>query len=100
MTSERITKIQRRVQQITNLPQGLDRKTVRDTLKKLGMWKALNKNVQRLLREYTDASKASLEDESFLRQLVEDTDKLNLIGGDGIKVTSLKISLAAILLRR
>ncbi len=35
----------------------------------------------------------------FVAQLVEDTDKLNLIVSDGIKPASLKVSLAALLLK-
>lgn len=98
-TSERVAKIQKRVQQISSLPPGLERKTVRETLKKLSAWKESHRSVQKLLRDYTDGSKANLDDESFLQQLVGDTDKLNLLSGDSIKPTNLKVSLAAILLR-
>jgi superfamily II DNA or RNA helicase len=98
-TSERVAKIQKRVQQMSQLPPGLERKTVRETLKKLSAWKESHRSVQKLLREYTDGSKANLDDKIFLPQLVDDTDKLNLLSGDGIKPISLKVSLAAILLR-
>ncbi|BDA71708.1 hypothetical protein CAL7716_058740 [Calothrix sp. PCC 7716] len=98
-TSERITRIQNRIQKMTALPSGLDRKAVRDALKKLAQWKETHKNVQKLLREFTEGAKSKLDDESFLRQLVEDTIDLGLIGGDGIKATSLTVSLAAVLLR-
>ena len=98
-TSERITKIQRRVSNLDTLPAGLDRKTVRDTLKKLSTWKALRK-VQKILRDFTDGNKAALEDdEGFLVLLVRDTQELNLIANEGIKPISLKASLAALLLR-
>ena len=55
--------------------------------------------MQKLLREYTDGGKANLNNETFLMQLVEDTDKLNLIASEGIKPTSIQVSLAALLLR-
>ncbi len=35
--------------------------------------------VQELLRDYTEGAKAKLDDETFLRQLVEDSDKQGLI---------------------
>ncbi|BDA71700.1 hypothetical protein CAL7716_058660 [Calothrix sp. PCC 7716] len=64
------------------------------------------RRLQRLLKvfkncffEYTEGAKSKLDDESFLQQLVEDTNKLNLLAGDGIKATSLTVSLAAVLLR-
>lgn len=97
--SERITKIQNRIQKMTALPDGLDRKAVRDALKKLVQWKETHKNVQKVLRDFTEGAKSKLDDDSFLRQLVEDTDNLNLIAGDGIKATSLTVSLAAVLMR-
>ncbi len=98
ITSERISKIQRRVSNLDSFPAGLDRPTVKNTFKKLNEWKE-SKQVQKLLRDYTDGSKAALDDEAFVVQLVEDTDKLNLIATEGIKPTSLQISLAALLLR-
>lgn len=55
--------------------------------------------MHRLLREYTDGSKADLNNETFVMQLVEDTDKLNLIATEGIKPTTMQVSLAALLLR-
>lgn len=98
ITSDRISKINRRVSTFDSFPTGLDRPTVRNTFKKLNTWKEI-RQVQRLLREYTDGDKATLDDATFVTQLVQDTDKLNLITQDGIKPTSLQVSLAAFLLR-
>lgn len=98
ITSERITRIQRRVSMLDSFPSGLDRTNVRSTFKKLNTWKE-TKGVQKLLREYTDGDKSKHDDANFIINLVQDTDTLNLIASEGIKATSLKISLAALLLR-
>jgi hypothetical protein len=57
------------------------------------------KKSTKILRYYTDGNKAALDDESFLVLLVRDANKLNLITSAAIKPTSLKVSLAALLLR-
>ncbi|MBN3871562.1 MAG: helicase [Nostoc sp. JL33] len=98
VTSERITQIQRRLSMFDSLPEGLDRGAVRSTLKKLNSQRE-NKFVQKLLKEYTDGNKAGLDNEDFVIQLVQDTDRLNLILNEGIKSTSIKVYLAALLLR-
>lgn len=97
-TSDRISRINRRVSTLDSFPAGVNRDAVKNTFKKLNAWKQ-NKQVQRLLREYTDGSKADLNNETFVMQLVEDTDKLNLIATEGIKPTSIQVTLAALLLR-
>ena len=98
ITSDRISKINRRVSILDGFPAGLDRATVKNTFKKLNAWKEI-KGVQKLLREYTDGDKATLDDATFVIQLVQDTDKLNLIAQDGIKPSSLQVSLVALLVR-
>jgi hypothetical protein len=98
VTSERITQIQRRLSMFDSLPESLDRAVVRSTLKKLNSQRE-NKLVQKLLKEYTDGNKAGLDNEDFVIQLVQDTDRLNLILNEGIKSTSIKVYLAALLLR-
>ncbi len=98
ITSERLNKIQQRITNISSPPVGLDRGTIRRTLQELNTWKSIQA-VQKLLREYTDGSKAQIDDSTFLSQLVKDTDALNLIASNGIKPTSLQASLPAILLR-
>lgn len=98
ITSERISKIQRRLSRLDSLPDGLDRVIVKGTLKKLNSQRE-NKYVQKLLRDYTDGDKTSLDDEKFVIQLVQDTDMLNLILTEGIKPSSMQISLSAFLLR-
>jgi len=98
ITSERLNKIQQRISTLDALPDGLDRKTVKDTLKKLNAWKGI-KSVQKLLRDYTDGAKAELETSVFVTELVKDTDEKNLILSDGIKASVLSVSLSAMLLR-
>jgi len=80
------------------LPDECDRKTVKDTLKKLNAWKG-SKSIQKLLRDYTEGTKAQLDTPAFVSELVKDTDEKNLILSDGIKPRSLSISLSALLLR-
>jgi proline dehydrogenase len=98
MTSERLNKIQQRIGTLEQLPAGIERKAVKDTLKKLNAWKG-KKSVQKLLRDYTDGVKAQLETADFVTELVRDTDEKSLILSDGIKPSALSISLSALLLR-
>lgn len=98
ITSERISKIQRRVSMLDSFPSGLASVTVRNTFKKLNAWKE-SKQVQKLLREYTDGDKTRLDGASFVTRLVQDTEKLNLIAYEGIKPARLQVSLTALLLR-
>ena len=98
VTSDRLNRIQQRINTQTTLPEELDRKTVKDTLKKLNAWKGI-RSVQRLLRDYTDGAKAQLETSRFVAELVKDTDDQNLILATGIKPTNLSVSLSAMLLR-
>ncbi|PSB65367.1 helicase [Chroococcidiopsis cubana CCALA 043] len=98
ITSDRISRINRRVSQLDCFPAGIDRTTVRKTFQKLNAWKEM-KQVQKLLRDYTDGEKAKLNDIDFVIQLVQDADKLNLIANEGIQPSMLQVSLAAILIR-
>ncbi len=98
LTSERISKIQKRIMTMNSFPSGIDRKTVKDTLKKLNSGKELKK-VQKLLRDYTDGDHSQLDDYEFIKQIVNKTELLNLLNFEGIKPTSLKASLSALLLR-
>ncbi len=98
VTSERLNKIQQRISTLDSLPDGLDRKTVKDTLKKLNTWKGI-KLVQKLLRDYTDGAKAQLETSAFVAELVKDTDEKNLILSDSVRPNTLSVNLLAILFR-
>jgi SNF2 family DNA or RNA helicase len=98
VTSERLNRIQMRINQLSRFPEGITRSIVKDTLKKLNGGKH-RKNVQKILKDYTDGEKAKLEGGEFLSQLIEDTDYLNLLLFDEVKATSLKISIAALLMR-
>ncbi|UZQ53701.1 hypothetical protein OOK60_14535 [Trichothermofontia sichuanensis B231] len=98
LTSERLNQIQQRISTLESLPAGLDRQTVKDTLKKLNTWKGI-KSVQKLLRDYTDGTKAQLETSTFITELVKDTDEKNLILSDGVRPTTLSVKLLAMLLR-
>lgn len=98
LTSERISKIQKRIMTMDSFPLGINRKTVKDTLKKLNSGKELKK-VQKLLRDYTDGDCLQFDDDEFVSSLVNDTEILNLLSFEGIKPVSLKVSLSALLLR-
>ena len=98
LTSERISKIQKRIMAMSIFSSGIDKKTVKDALKKLSSGKELKK-VQKLLREYTDGHKIHLDDDEFIKQLITDVEILNLISFEGIKPVKLKVSLSALLLR-
>ena len=98
LTSERISKIQKRIMVMDSFPSEINRQIVKDTLQKLSSGKELKK-VQILLRKYTDGNQIQLDDYEFVKQLVNDTEILNLVKLEGIKPTSLKASLSALLLR-
>ncbi|PSB05562.1 helicase, partial [Pleurocapsa sp. CCALA 161] len=68
LTSERISKIQKRIMAMDSFPSGINRKTVKDTLKKLNSGKE-QKKVQKLLRDCTDGDKSQLNDDEFIKQL-------------------------------
>jgi hypothetical protein len=98
LTSERISKIQKRIMAMDSFPIDIDRAAVKETLSKLSSGKELKK-VQKLLREFTDGDRSNLSDSEFIEQLVKDTNTLNLLGFEVIKPTTLKASLSALLLR-
>lgn len=52
-----------------------------------------------MLRDYTEGKVLKLDDATFVAQLVQDTDKLNLIALNSIKPTKLQLSSTALLLR-
>jgi hypothetical protein len=95
ITSERIVRIQRRVSSLDNFPGWIGEGYSEEYSQKLNTWKE-TKQVQKLLREYTDGAKAQLDDAAFVTHLVQDTEILNLIVYDGIKASTLQVSLAAI----
>jgi hypothetical protein len=98
LSSERISKIYQRISSQQQLPPELDRKTVREVLNKLMTWKGM-KGVQKLLKDYTDGEKSKLEVAEFTVNLVKDVDRLNLVSSEGIKPTTLTVTLNALLLR-
>jgi hypothetical protein len=97
-TSERLNRIKTRINALDAFPEGVTRAIVKETLKKLNGGKHM-KGVQKIMKDYTDGEKAKLEGEQFLIQLIEDTDMLNLLSFDGIKPTTLRLSLSALLMR-
>jgi hypothetical protein len=98
VTSERLSKIQARIGAIEAFPDGIDRAVIKDTLKKLNSCKHM-KDVQKLLRNYTEGEASKLEISNFILQLVFDTSRLSLLPTDTVKPTSLSVSLSAMLLR-
>jgi hypothetical protein len=98
VTSERLSKIQARIGAVEVFPDGIDRAIVKDTLKKLNSCKHM-KDVQKLLRNYTEGEASKLEISNFVVQLVFDTSRLSLLPTDTVRPTSLRVSLSAMLLR-
>ncbi len=96
--SERLSNIKKRVAMLSSFPEGISRQNVTEMLKKLNSCKH-SKLVQKLLKDYTTGEKAKLDNETFVTQLVADTDKLNLLAIDNAKASSLQMSLNAVLLR-
>ena len=96
--SERLNKIKKRVAILSSFPQGISRQAVTETLKKLNSCKH-SKLVQKLLKDYTTGEKSKLDSDTFVSQLVADTNNLNLLAIDNGKASSLQMSLDALLLR-
>lgn len=96
-TSQRINRIYQRIQK-EGLPSGLTKKEVRNTLYKLSQHRSM-RQVQKLLKEYTDGQKSKLNNSDFVEKLVNDVDELNLLQMDGIKLTYFKMSLSGILVK-
>jgi hypothetical protein len=98
LTYERLAKINRRLQGIESVPEGVTSQMVRATLKILQQHKT-KKTVQLLLRSLTDGEKSQLNDDEFIKELVNETGKLSLLDYETLKPTALTISLNALLLR-
>ena len=97
-TSERLAKINRRLQAVESVPEGVTGQMVRATLKILQQHKT-KKAVQLLLRRLTDGEKSQLNNDDFIKELVNETGKLALLDYEAIKPTNLEISIEAILVR-
>lgn len=97
ISSERVSRIQKRIREIDSFPDGINRKIVKETLNKLNQHKQ-NRQVQKLLKQFTDGDKNKLGNDDFINQLVDDTDKLSLIDMEVIKPSKLKLSLSALLM--
>ena len=98
LTSERLAKINRRLQGIESVPEGVERSMIRATLKRLNQHKT-KKAVQLLLRRLTDGEKSKLNDDEFIKELVNETGKLSLLDYETIKPTNLSMTVEAILIR-
>jgi hypothetical protein len=98
LTSERLAKINRRLQAVESVPEEITGQMVRATLKILQQHKT-KKAVQLLLRSLTDGEKSKLNNDEFIKELVNETGKLALLDYETTKPTALTISLEAILIR-
>ena len=98
VTSERLNKIQQILRNLDVLPEGVNKKEVRNMLATLNQWKS-KKQVQRILKKYTEGDLLLLQPKEYLLQLLKETQKLNLLSSDTIRPVSLKLSVAAMLLR-
>jgi hypothetical protein len=97
ISSERVSRIQKRIREMDSFPEGINRRIVKETLNKLNQHKQ-NKQVQKLLKQFTDGDKSKLGNDDFIKQLVSDTDKLSLIDMEVIKPSKLTVSLSALLM--
>jgi len=98
LNSERLSRIQKRIQTMSAFPANVNRKMVKNTLNKLSQAKE-TKKVQKLLKDYTDGEPSQLDDQKFILGLIQGTEQLNLLTFDTAKPSSLKLSLSAMLLR-
>ena len=98
VTSERLNKIQQILRNLDVLPEGVNKKEVRNMLATLNQWKS-KKQVQRILKKFTEGDLLLLQPKEYLLQLLKETQKLNLLSSDTIRPVSLKLSVAAMLLR-
>jgi superfamily II DNA or RNA helicase len=98
ISSERLNKIGGRFQQLTEIPAGLDRKTILQALKILNDWKD-KKSVQQILRNYTDGEESKLPLAEYVVSLVGETMSQSLFPKEQIQPCFLRLSLSAMLLR-
>jgi superfamily II DNA or RNA helicase len=98
ITSERISRIQKRIQSLSSLPEGIDVRTIRGTLKKLNQNKT-KRTVQKLLKDYTDGNQSNLETSIFTKEFVNDTARLSLVDFEAIKPINIKIKIHGLLMR-
>ncbi|AIE76085.1 helicase-related protein [Synechocystis sp. PCC 6714] len=98
LTSERLAKINRRLQTIESVPEEITGQMVRATLKILQQHKT-KKAVQLLLRSLTDGEKSKLSNNDFIKELVNETGKLALLDYETTKPTNLTVAVEAILVR-
>ncbi len=98
ISSERLTRINSRIQQLESLPQGITRQQIKQALRLLNDWKQ-NKEVQQILRDYTDGDRSKLSIAEYVSQLVADTISQGLIPKTEIQAVELSLNLDAILLR-
>jgi superfamily II DNA or RNA helicase len=98
ISSERLTRINSRIQELESLPIGITRQQVKQALRLLNDWKQ-NKEVQQILREYAEGEKSQLSIEEYTTNLVNDTMSQGLIPKTEIQAVELNLSLEAMLLR-
>jgi hypothetical protein len=98
INSERLTRIDSRIQQLESLPTGITRQQIKQAMRLLNDWKQ-NKEVQQILRDYTDEDRAKLSIEDYTTNLVHNTMDRGLIPKAEIQAVGLSLSLDAILLR-
>ncbi|WP_310425710.1 C-terminal helicase domain-containing protein, partial [Chamaesiphon sp. VAR_48_metabat_135_sub] len=98
ISSDRLNKINSRIQKLESLPQGLTRQHIKQALRLLNDWKQ-NKEVQQILRDYTEGDKSQLSIEEYTTNLVYDTMNQGLIPKAEIQAVDLSLSLDAMLLR-
>lgn len=102
VSTDRLQTIQNRIKRISRNPENsslqIDRKALKETLKKLDQAREL-KAVQQLLRDFTIGQSAALDDQDFIQQLIMTTNQLGLLTTAIAQATSLKMTVQAMLLK-
>jgi hypothetical protein len=98
INSDRLNKINSRIQQLENLPEGITRQQIKEALQLLNDWKQ-SKEVQQILRDYTEGDKSQLSIEEYTTNLVNETMSQGLISQTSIQAVELNLSLEAMLMR-
>jgi superfamily II DNA or RNA helicase len=99
-SSERLNRIQQRIGKMSmnDLPDNFNRGSLKIAIQKLDTWRE-SKDAYKVLRDYTDGSKSQLADSQFLTTFLADIDRLNLLPQTQQRKASLKLGLAALLLK-
>jgi superfamily II DNA or RNA helicase len=98
ITSERISQIQKRINAMSELPEGTSVKQVRKMLATLNQHKE-NTKIIKILKNYTEGDKSKVKDSQFVKSLDQEVNEISLLLYDTTKPVKCTIKLIAILLK-